>query len=125
MLRPPWLADITRRGDAREESFYPTLIKALLEQAAAALGKGSIHVTVLPKRTEAGNPDFRLWDGQQQIVGYIEARTPATNLERQRACLFSLNSGVVCTRSATDVCSTAEFGMRCRLCQLLYRVELV
>ena len=28
----------------------------------------------MPKKTEAGNPDFRVWDGKQSIVGYIEAK---------------------------------------------------
>jgi len=69
------------QGDAREESCYSAL-KAFLEKYAHASGKKHIQVTVLPKPTEAGNPDFRVWDGQQHIVGYIEAK-PATvqNLE--------------------------------------------
>lgn len=25
-----------------------------------------------------GNPDFRIWDGKQHIVGYIEAKAPTT-----------------------------------------------
>jgi predicted helicase len=33
-------------------------------------------LTTLPKKTEAGNPDFRVWDGKQHIVGYIEAKAP-------------------------------------------------
>ncbi|MFH1703247.1 MAG: type ISP restriction/modification enzyme, partial [Nitrospirota bacterium] len=41
------------------------------------------HVTVLPKKTEAGNPDFRIWDGKQHITGYIEAKDPTIdNLDR-------------------------------------------
>lgn len=75
------LAAIARPGDAREESFYPAL-KSLLAQAGSHLGHPNLHVTVLPKQTEAGNPDFRLWDGEQQIVGYIEAKTPGTDLDR-------------------------------------------
>ena len=39
-------------------------------------------VTILPKKTEAGNPDFRVWDGEHFIVGYIEAKTPGTNLDQ-------------------------------------------
>ena len=64
-----------RQGDAREESFYPTLADMLGEMARAA-GKTHIHVTTLPKPTEGGNPDFRLWNGRDRIVGYIEAKHP-------------------------------------------------
>ncbi|HEB64223.1 MAG TPA: DNA methyltransferase, partial [Chloroflexi bacterium] len=74
------IADLTRRGDAREESFYPAL-KDLLESLAAAQGTPAA-VTVLPKQTEAGNPDFRIWDGAYQVIGYIEAKKPGANLER-------------------------------------------
>ncbi len=71
---------LMQRGDAREESFYPSL-KSLIENLAAELGKKQIDVTVLPKKTEAGNPDFRVWDGKLNIVGYIEAKQPQTNLD--------------------------------------------
>ena len=64
-----------RQGDAREESFYPALADMLGEMAHAA-GKKHIHVTTLPKPTEGGNPDFRLWNGKDRIVGYIEAKKP-------------------------------------------------
>jgi len=73
------LTDVARQGDAREESFYPCL-KDLLEQVAQATGRQHVHVTTLPRRTEAGNPDFRVWDGQQHIIGYIEAKSPGENL---------------------------------------------
>lgn len=66
---------IASRGDAREESYYPVL-KELLEKYAYLQGKKEIRVTTLPKKTEAGNPDFRVWDGRQHIVGYIEAKQP-------------------------------------------------
>jgi predicted helicase len=36
----------------------------------------------LPKKTEAGNPDFRVWDGDNKVVGYIEAKVPNTDLNR-------------------------------------------
>ncbi|MCD6128283.1 N-6 DNA methylase, partial [Candidatus Bipolaricaulota bacterium] len=75
------LMETLLQGDAREESCYPAL-KDFLQAYAEATGKKGVHVTVLPKPTEAGNPDFRVWDGRQHIVGYIEAK-PATvqNLE--------------------------------------------
>lgn len=71
---------VARQGDAREESYYSTL-KDLLNDHAVSTDKKNIHVTVNPKKTEAGNPDFRVWDGTQRIVGYIEAKTPDKNLE--------------------------------------------
>jgi hypothetical protein len=30
----------------------------------------------LPKPTEVGNPDSRVWDGADRIIGYIEAKCP-------------------------------------------------
>lgn len=68
------------RGDAREESFYIVLEK-LIVNTADALRKKNIHITILPKKTEAGNPDFRVWDGKSKIVGYIEAKAPGTDLD--------------------------------------------
>ncbi len=69
--------DISNRGDAREESYYSAL-EELLNQYAESINKKSIQITTLPKKTEAGNPDFRVWDGKQHIVGYIEAKAPTT-----------------------------------------------
>jgi predicted helicase len=76
------IADATNRGDAREESYYP-ILKDLLDDYCGSIGKKNIHVTPQPKKTEAGNPDFRVWDGKQHITGYIEAKDPTVdNLER-------------------------------------------
>jgi len=74
------LFDLAQRGDAREESLYPAL-EDLLKDLAQAQGR-DIQVTVLPKPTEAGNPDFRVWDGSYQVIGYIEAKAPETNLDQ-------------------------------------------
>jgi hypothetical protein len=74
------ISSITSRGDAREETYYPEL-KILLELFPVGEDK-KVSVTVLPKQTEAGNPDFRVWDGKHNIVGYIEAKTPDTNLDK-------------------------------------------
>jgi predicted helicase len=68
---------IANQGDAREESYYATL-EELFKKIAQSFGKGKIHITTLPKSTEGGNPDFRVWDGKQHIVGYIEAKAPTT-----------------------------------------------
>lgn len=68
------------KGDAREESFYH-ILKNLIEAYGKSLGKKT-EVTILPKKSEAGNPDFRVWDGESLITGYIEAKHPLQkNLE--------------------------------------------
>ena len=74
------ILEVARRGDAREESHYSTL-ETLLIEFASSKGRKNIHVTSQPKKTDAGNPDFRVWDGKQRIVGYIEAKTPDKNLD--------------------------------------------
>lgn len=68
---------IADQGDAREESYYAALERLFIECAESS-GKKHIHITTLPKQTEAGNPDFRVWDGKQHVVGYIEAKAPTT-----------------------------------------------
>ena len=69
------LAAVARQGDAREESFYPALAD-MLKEMARATGKKDAHVTTLPRPTEGGNPDFRLWNGTDRIIGYVEAKKP-------------------------------------------------
>lgn len=71
--------DTEQHGDAREESFYSSLEK-LIESYAGEKKLKNIHVTTLPKKTDGGNPDFRVWDGKQKIIGYIEAKKPGTDL---------------------------------------------
>jgi type I restriction-modification system DNA methylase subunit len=68
--------DVAKRGDAREESYYSSL-EELLRSYAVSVGRKQVYITTLPKKTDAGNPDFRVWDGKQQIIGYIEAKAPA------------------------------------------------
>jgi hypothetical protein len=74
------IAAITKHGDAREESYYSALA-TLLEDFSLTKRKKTVHVTVLPKKTEAGNPDFRVWDGKHSQIGYIEAKLPEANLD--------------------------------------------
>ena len=74
------VASTTKRGDAREESYYPALAE-LLEEFSQTERHKKVHVTVLPKMTEAGNPDFRVWDGKHSQVGYVEAKPPKANLD--------------------------------------------
>ena len=69
------LAAVARQGDAREESFYPALA-TMLKEVADNSGRQHVHVTTLPKPTEGGNPDFRLWNGTDRIIGYVEAKRP-------------------------------------------------
>ncbi len=69
------ITNVASQGDAREESFYSCL-EALLQQFAASTDRSEVHVTTLPKKTEAGNPDFRVWNGQDRIIGYVEAKKP-------------------------------------------------
>ncbi len=75
------ITEIIKRGDAREETFYPAL-ETLVKELAGELGQKKPDVTTLPKKTEAGNPDFRVWDGSHNIVGYIEAKQPGENLSK-------------------------------------------
>ena len=75
------LCDVASHGDAREESFYSTL-EQLLEEYAVSIDREDVNVTTLPKKTEAGNPDFRIWDGKQHIVGYIEAKDLSVDLDK-------------------------------------------
>lgn len=72
------LTNTFQRGDAREESYY-TNLDELIKKMAAILKIKNIDITILPKKTEAGNPDFRIWDGKNQIIGYIEAKDPSVS----------------------------------------------
>ena len=67
--------EVSKRGDATEQSYYSSLDE-LLRNYSDSIKRKNIAITSLPKKTEAGNPDFRVWDGKQQIVGYIEAKAP-------------------------------------------------
>jgi very-short-patch-repair endonuclease len=71
---------ISQGGDAREESYYDTL-KDFLDTVARALNR-TIQITVLPKPTEAGNPDFGVRYGAYQVIGYIEAKAPDKKLDQ-------------------------------------------
>jgi len=76
------LFKVAHTGDTREESYYKALA-SLMENFAQSIKRPKTQVTILPKKTEAGNPDFRILDGRQHIVGYIEAKTPTEeNLDR-------------------------------------------
>ncbi len=70
-----------KKGDAREESYYKHLAD-FITAFSESERKKKIDVTILPKKTEAGNPDFRIWDGRQKIIGYIEAKDLGVDLDR-------------------------------------------
>jgi len=70
-----------QKGDAREESYYKHLADFITDFSESQRKK-KIDVTILPKKTEAGNPDFRFWDGRQKIIGYIEAKDLGVDLDR-------------------------------------------
>jgi hypothetical protein len=53
------VASSTAQGDAREESYYGNFSN-FLESFAEETGKKHIQITTLPKKTEAGNLDFRV-----------------------------------------------------------------
>jgi hypothetical protein len=75
------LTDTSKHGDAREESYYKHLDE-LIKQYTVIQNIKNVDITILPKKTEAGNPDFRIWDGKNHITGYIEAKGPSvTNLD--------------------------------------------
>ena len=83
-----------QKGDAREESYYKHLADFIMAFSESQRNKKidsvsrnqsrlcGIDVTILPKKTEAGNPDFRIWDGKQKIIGYIEAKDLGVDLDR-------------------------------------------
>ena len=70
-----------QKGDAREESYYNHLSDFISSFSEIKRNK-KVDITILPKKTEAGNPDFRIWDGKQKITGYIEAKDLGADLNR-------------------------------------------
>ena len=68
------VAEKTMRQDTTESSYYGA-VELLFSDFPLEKGRKT-KVTTLPKPTEAGNPDFRVWDGENFIVGYIEAKLP-------------------------------------------------
>jgi len=57
----------------REESFYP-ILKEFLENRG-------VQVVVLPKKTSAGFPDFKVLQREGFIIGYIEGKNPSQDLD--------------------------------------------
>lgn len=75
------ITTLYNKDEAREESYYDFL-KKLLTDYSDQQRKRKINVTILPKATEAGNPDFKVSSGHWNQIGYIEAKTIGTDLNR-------------------------------------------
>ena len=74
------LAETERRGEAREESFYPHLIE-LFDGYAERRGVSDLRVMMLPRKTRDCLLDFQVRRGER-IAGYVEAKRPGTDLDR-------------------------------------------
>jgi hypothetical protein len=72
------ISRIERQGDAREESFYPELVR-LLEGYAEHRGRKDLAVLILPRKTDDCLLDLQVRRGEA-IVGYVEAKRPGTDL---------------------------------------------
>ncbi|MDI6787892.1 MAG: N-6 DNA methylase [Planctomycetota bacterium] len=70
------ISETYRQGDAREESYYPYL-KSFLD-AYTKLHHQAVGITVQPKKTIAGIPDFLLRGKYNRPIGYVEAKDPET-----------------------------------------------
>ncbi len=69
------------KDDYREESLYPALSELILK-AAEAQNVKKVDITLQPRKTEAGNPDMRVWDGDHKSFGYVEAKKPGAHLNK-------------------------------------------
>ena len=67
--------EVGKTGDAQGRELLLDL-RGPFKDLWRLIEKKKLHITTLPKKTEAGNPDFRIWDGNPHIVGYIEAKAP-------------------------------------------------
>jgi hypothetical protein len=52
--------EVAKREDAREESYYSTL-EGLLQTFSDSINKKQIHITTLPKKTDADSPFLRYY----------------------------------------------------------------
>jgi predicted helicase len=75
------VARILNNDDYREETFY-NAFEQLMRSAGEELEVRKLDVTTLPKKTDAGNPDFRIWDGIAHNYGYVEAKKPDADLDK-------------------------------------------
>ncbi|UCH97003.1 MAG: N-6 DNA methylase [Candidatus Aminicenantes bacterium] len=66
-------------GEAREESYYPALERFILK-IRDLIKRPDLEIISVPKKTEAGNPDFVIKAPGTKTVGYIEAKAPTKKL---------------------------------------------
>jgi type ISP restriction-modification system protein/N-6 DNA methylase len=71
--------DRERRGESREESFYPELLD-LFAWYAEERGRKDLRVTLIPRKTQECLLDFQVRRGER-IAGYVEAKRPPANLD--------------------------------------------
>jgi type ISP restriction-modification system protein/N-6 DNA methylase len=71
---------LERSAGVSEGSFYSSL-EELVARCAAASARRQVRVVTLPRGTAASIPDFQVWRGRHQVVGYIEAKRPGTDLD--------------------------------------------
>ncbi len=68
--------EVSKRGDATESSYY-SCIDELFKNYAESINKKQVHVTTIPQKTDAGNPDFRVWDGKRISLGILKLKLQA------------------------------------------------
>lgn len=73
------VAETERRGESREESFYPHLLD-LFAAYAEHRDRHDLRITQLPRKTQDCLLDFQVRRGAR-IVGYVEAKRPSANLD--------------------------------------------
>jgi hypothetical protein len=74
------IVETERRDEAREESFYPYLLR-LFDGYAAHRDRHDLRVTLLPRKTRDCLLDFQVRRGAR-IAGYVEAKRPGMDLDQ-------------------------------------------
>jgi len=69
------------KGDTREESFY-SILADFLTELVKDIKNIDVDVRILPKKTEAGNPDIKIWKGTNEIIGYVEVKKLNEELDK-------------------------------------------
>jgi len=70
------VSDIYKQPGVTEGSYYSAL-ESLVRGAIDYFKFSGLEVVSHPSPTDAGAPDFRVWDGRNVVVGYIEAKKPS------------------------------------------------
>ncbi|MBC7194974.1 MAG: DNA methyltransferase, partial [Caldisericia bacterium] len=60
-------------GDTTEPSYYE-ILKSLFINYSQNFLKDNIEVRILPKKTDAGNPDIKISKKNNELIGYIEVK---------------------------------------------------